>query len=129
MILILLEALQIHNITIFSQAIEALDQNRICIDYWASRPYSRPQVQVPHYSSSMDTGENVNRTNKEASSPDATRNHVKPVEVETALKGLFGKADLQELRSLYTIINQNRSILNQDLLTTLLSDEILKRPS
>ncbi|XP_030460644.1 putative lysine-specific demethylase JMJ16 isoform X1 [Syzygium oleosum] len=111
------------------QAIEALDQNRICIDYWASRPYSRPQVQVPHYSSSMDTGENVNRTNKEASSPDATGNHVKPVEVETALKGLFGKADLQELRSLYTIINQNKSILNQDLLTTLLSDEILKRPS
>lgn len=111
------------------QAIEALDQNRICIDYWASRPYSRPQVQVPQHSSLIDTGENVNRTNREASSPDATGNYVKPVEVETALKGLFRKADLQELRSLYTILNQNRSILNQDLLTTLLGGEILKRPS
>ncbi|CAF2107664.1 unnamed protein product [Brassica napus] len=27
------------------QAIEALDVNRVCTEYWESRPYSRPQVQ------------------------------------------------------------------------------------
>ncbi|XP_048136486.1 putative lysine-specific demethylase JMJ16 isoform X1 [Rhodamnia argentea] len=113
------------------QAIEAMDRNRICIDYWASRPYSRPQVQVQQHISLIDTGENANRTNKgaKACSLDATGDHVKPVEVETALKGLLRKADLQELRTLYTILNQNGSILDQDLITTLLNEEILKRPS
>ncbi|KAJ7973550.1 lysine-specific demethylase JMJ18 [Quillaja saponaria] len=38
------------------QAIEAMDQNRICAEYWDSRPYSRPQVQIPQAFQLNDNG-------------------------------------------------------------------------
>ncbi|XP_023537501.1 putative lysine-specific demethylase JMJ16 [Cucurbita pepo subsp. pepo] len=99
------------------QAIEAIDQNRVCCEYWDSRPYSRPRVHNPQLSQSTEISRNLQTTE---------RNHEanpRPSRVDIVLRGLLKKANPEELNSLYTLLNDNRSTVDRDVLT-LLNEEI-----
>lgn len=100
------------------QAIEAMDRNRVCGEYWDSRPYSRPQVQSPQHSQPTEISRNLQSTE---------RNHgvdPRPGGVDIVLGGLLKKANLDELNSLYTLLNDNRPTVDQGVLTRLLNEEI-----
>ncbi|KAL8159605.1 hypothetical protein V2J09_001142, partial [Rumex salicifolius] len=87
------------------QAIEALDRNRICIDYWTARPLAR-----------LQSAENVKTPleSKEA----------KSVETDRILSGLFKKANSEELSTLLGILGDDKSAADVSIVTSLLKDEI-----
>ncbi|KAL5566870.1 hypothetical protein UlMin_030034 [Ulmus minor] len=107
------------------QAIEAMDRNRVCSEYWDSRPYSRPQLQIPQ--ASRPTNGNLCRNSEQGSDQGATGNEL-PVGVDTTLRGLFKKANLEELNSMYSILNDNQLKSGRGLVTQLLNEEINNRP-
>ncbi|XP_050381077.1 putative lysine-specific demethylase JMJ16 [Argentina anserina] len=104
------------------QAIEAMDRNRVCSEYWDSRPYSRPQVQIPQKNQSEETRENFNRNDQEAAGINLLSSGV-----DTILGGLFKKANLDELNSLYSIVSDNQQTVGRGLVTRLLLEEIQTR--
>lgn len=111
------------------QAIEAMDRNRVCSGYWDSRPYSRLQVQIPRKSQSKESSENCNTMSREKSDQEASDNDLVPAGVDTTLRGLFKKANLDELNSLYSILSDNRQPAGRGLVTRLLNEEIHNRPT
>ncbi|XP_004302095.1 PREDICTED: putative lysine-specific demethylase JMJ16 [Fragaria vesca subsp. vesca] len=102
------------------QAIEAMDRNRVCSEYWDSRPYSRPQVQIPQKAPSEETRENLN--DQEAAGVSLLSSGV-----DAILGGLFKKANLEELNSLYSILSDNQQTVGRGLVTRLLNEEIQTR--
>lgn len=99
------------------QAIEAMDRNRVCGEYWDSRPYSRPQVHSPQLSQSTEISRNMQTTERNGIDP-------RPAGVDIVLRGLLKKANLEELSSLYTLLNDNRPTVDQGVLARLLNEEI-----
>ncbi|VVA90534.1 unnamed protein product [Arabis nemorensis] len=93
------------------QAIEALDVNRVCTEYWDSRPYSRPQVQFP-----------ANPLPREANTIQ-TGHRLLPAGTNSILKVLFKKANMEELSSLQQVLSES----NTDLVTKLVKEEIQNR--
>ncbi|RID57141.1 hypothetical protein BRARA_F00540 [Brassica rapa] len=89
------------------QAIEALDVNRVCTEYWDSRPYSRPQVQFP-----------ANPLPREV-----PRQGLLPAGTNSTLKVLLKKANMEELSSLQQVLSES----NIDLVTELVKEEIQNR--
>ncbi|KAL9238154.1 hypothetical protein vseg_012620 [Gypsophila vaccaria] len=88
------------------QGIEALDKKRLCAPYWNSRP-------LAHFSlcfQSRGNGRNPNSTSEA------------DIRSDTLLKGLFKKANLEELRSLVGIAGNNPT-----LVTRLLDEEMRSR--
>ncbi|XVF42295.1 hypothetical protein PTKIN_Ptkin01aG0349800 [Pterospermum kingtungense] len=106
------------------QAIEAMDRNRVCREYWDSRPYSRPQVQILQHSQLPDNGGNLPRTSGEQNNARAHWNNCLPGGVDTLLRGLFKKANSEELHSLYSILSDKRPPMDADLVAQLLNKEI-----
>uniref|UniRef100_A0A9I9CUV7 Lysine-specific demethylase JMJ16 n=1 Tax=Cucumis melo TaxID=3656 RepID=A0A9I9CUV7_CUCME len=99
------------------QAIEAMDRNRVCDEYWDSRPYSRPQVHSPQLSQSTEISRNMQTTERNGIDP-------RPAGVDVVLRGLLKKANLEELSSLHTLLNDNRPTVDQSVLARLLNEEI-----
>ncbi|CAL1389758.1 unnamed protein product [Linum trigynum] len=97
------------------QAIEALDHDRVCTEYWDSRPYSRPQGQIPRHS--------LSQASQKPSNGGADG------EVDEILRGVFKKADPEELSKLNRLLNQMTAPTadNRDLLTKLVNEEIQNR--
>ncbi|KAF6154777.1 hypothetical protein GIB67_032389 [Kingdonia uniflora] len=91
------------------QVIEAIDQNKICTEYWKSRP--------PTELGGFDI-----KIKEELTDVKPT-NCPLPIRDDMILKKLFKKADPEELRLLY------RLTTDQGLLTSLLNEEILNRPN
>lgn len=106
------------------QAIEALDRNRVCTDYWDSRPYSRPQGQIPQHSQPK---ENIQEKSEEQNNRTPGCNLL-PDGVDVILRGLFKKANPEELNSLSRILNDGKPTVDQGLITKLLNEEIHNRP-
>ncbi|KAJ1409286.1 JmjN domain [Sesbania bispinosa] len=100
------------------QAIEALDQSRVCNEYWDSRPYSRPQGQI----SQAYQQTNVNGGNGQG----ALMNQHTPVGVVAVLRSLFKKVNAEELKSLYSILSDNKLAADRILIAQLLNEEIHK---
>ncbi|KAF8116176.1 hypothetical protein N665_0020s0035 [Sinapis alba] len=103
------------------QAIEALDVNRVCTEYWDSRPYSRPQVQFP-----------ANPLHREANTSIQSSSDVRnlqkspgqfPAGTNSTLKVLLKKANMEELSSLQQVISES----NIDLVTELVKEELQNR--
>lgn len=109
------------------QAIEAMDRSRVCTEYWDSRPYSRPLVQVPQISQYQDGGRNMNLMSDERNVQGFPQNHLSPAVDDAMLRGLFKKANPEELNMLYSILSCNRPTADQGLVTQLLSEEIRHR--
>ncbi|GAV82986.1 LOW QUALITY PROTEIN: JmjC domain-containing protein/JmjN domain-containing protein/zf-C5HC2 domain-containing protein/FYRN domain-containing protein/FYRC domain-containing protein/CRM1_C domain-containing protein [Cephalotus follicularis] len=112
----------------FVMVIEAIDRNRVCTEYWDSRPYSRPQVQIPQHPQPKDNVGNLHMTSDKRNNSDFSGNHVLPDRIDTILKGLFKKANPEELHSLCSILSDNRSPDYQGLVSRLLNEEINSRP-
>ena len=110
------------------QAIEAMDRNRVCTEYWDSRPYSRPQVQILQHSQVPGNGGNLFRTSGEQNNPGAPSNNCLPGGIDTILKGLLKKANSEELRSLSIILSDKRPAMEVDLVARLLNQELNSRP-
>ncbi|KAB2058890.1 hypothetical protein ES319_A11G265100v1 [Gossypium barbadense] len=108
------------------QAVEAMDRNRVCMEYWDSRPYSRPQVQFLQHSHTPSNGVNLLRTSGEQNNAGAPQNKCLPSEVDTLL-GLFKKASSEELSSLCSILSDKRSPEDVDRVAQLLKEEIRSR--
>uniref|UniRef100_A0A2P2KJF8 Uncharacterized protein n=3 Tax=Rhizophora mucronata TaxID=61149 RepID=A0A2P2KJF8_RHIMU len=109
------------------QAIEALDRIRVCTDYWDSRPYSRPQGQIPQHSQFKENGGNFHRTSNEQNDTEMPGCQQIPDGVNTVLRGLFKKANPEELHSLNQILNDNGAAAGRGLITQLLNEEIHNR--
>ncbi|XWS64754.1 hypothetical protein CRYUN_Cryun05aG0030800 [Craigia yunnanensis] len=110
------------------QAIEAMDRNRVCTEYWDSRPYSRPQVQILQHSHLLDNGGNLLGTSGGQNNTGAPWNNCLPGGVDTLLRGLFKKANSEELHSLCSILSDKRPPMDVDLVAQLLDEEIHGRP-
>ncbi|XVF31013.1 hypothetical protein REPUB_Repub16aG0108900 [Reevesia pubescens] len=110
------------------QAIEAMDRNRVCTEYWDSRPYSRPQVQILQHSHLLDKGGNLLRKSGEQNKAGDSRNNCLPGDVVTLLRGLFKKANSEELHSLCSILSDKRPPIDVDLVARLLNEEFHSRP-
>ncbi|XP_042000102.1 putative lysine-specific demethylase JMJ16 isoform X1 [Salvia splendens] len=101
------------------QAIQALDHNRVCSDYWRSRPLMHIPQQSQYVGSSRVKSED-----------EEDRKRKSHAAVEKTLDGLLKKASLEELQTLYSIMqNKNLSDEEHGLLNRLLNDAIHKHPS
>ncbi|CAK7341125.1 unnamed protein product [Dovyalis caffra] len=109
------------------QGIEAIDRNRVCTDYWDSRPYSRPQGQIPQHSQSKVNAGHSQGTHEDQNNRKAPGSQLLPVEVDTIVRGLFKKASPEELISLSRILSDNKPTANPGLMTQLLNEEIRNR--
>ena len=105
---------------------EALDRNRVCTDYWDSRPYSRPQGQIPQHSQSIVNGGHSQGTHEDQDNGKSPWSQSLPVEVDTILRGLFKKASPEELTALSCILSSNKPTANPGLIAQLLNEEICR---
>ncbi|KAJ6858236.1 lysine-specific demethylase JMJ16 [Populus alba x Populus x berolinensis] len=110
------------------QAVEALDRNRVCTDYWDSRPYSRPQGQIPQHSQSKANARHSQGTSEDQNNRKVPGSQFLPAEVDTTLGGLFKKASPEELILLSRVLSDNKPTANPGLITQLLNEEIHNRP-
>lgn len=96
-----------------------MDRNRVCTEYWDSRPYSRPPVQI---SQPPQRDENVQ---------ESSGNRINPIGggADSMIRSLFKKATPAELNSLYSILLDNRPTADRNLVTRLLNEEIHSRRS
>ncbi|XP_057961153.1 putative lysine-specific demethylase JMJ16 [Malania oleifera] len=106
------------------QIIESMDRNRVCAEYWKSRP----QMQSPQHSQSKDSSESFFLNSKELTDKEACGNQSLAIGVDMILRGLFKKANSEELRSLCSILSGNNATADQGLVTRLLNEEIDKHP-
>ncbi|KAF5799166.1 putative chromatin remodeling & transcription regulator FYR family [Helianthus annuus] len=91
------------------QGIQSIDKNRICTNYWEPRPFHSPlKIQEPN-------------------TPNATQNKELTAVTDTVISGLFKKANLEELNAFLSVLSKEGSS-DQQAVTKLLNDEILKRP-
>ncbi|CAN6895155.1 unnamed protein product [Brassica oleracea] len=105
------------------QAIEALDVNRVCIEYWESRPYSRPQVQFPANALLLREANTSIQSSDVRNLQKAPRQRLLPAGAKSNLKVLLKKANMEELSSLQEVLSES----NIDLVTELVKEEIQKR--
>nr|DAD36799.1 TPA_asm: hypothetical protein HUJ06_007440 [Nelumbo nucifera] len=107
--------------------IEARDPNRVCMEYWKFR--SQNQI-LPHCQPG-NVVDHKPRIKEDFSDQEAVAGtgNLPSVGVDTVLRGLFKKANPEELYSLYSILSDNtKPIADQRLVTQLLNEEIQKRP-
>ncbi|XP_060184371.1 lysine-specific demethylase JMJ18 isoform X1 [Lycium barbarum] len=95
------------------QGIQAMDQSRVCSEYWKSRPF----MQIAP--SSLGAGSSKLNIKSEISND--------PTGADTVLSGLIKKANCEELHALINLLKTNNLTPNQGLVTHLLNEEINKR--
>lgn len=101
------------------QVLQAMDQDRICKEYWKSRPLALiPQGSAP--------GDNLKPPKPEVDN-EARKRHLLPTGADAILGGLFKKAKSEELQALHSLLNNNPSPSDQGSVARLLSDEIHRR--
>ncbi|KAG2305451.1 hypothetical protein Bca4012_061819 [Brassica carinata] len=105
------------------QAIEALDVNRVCTEYWDSRPYSRPQVQFPANPLPREANTSIQSSSSDVRYLQKAPGQL-PAGTNSALKVLFKKANMEELSSLQQVLSASSNI---DLVTQLVKEEIQNR--
>lgn len=105
-----------------------MDRSRVCTEYWDSRPYSRPQEQIPQTSQYKVSGKTFHSMSEEKYNQVAPGNSSLPRRVDSMLRGLFKKASQEELNTLHGILSYNDSTADRGLVTQLLSEEIHNRP-
>ncbi|KAM3338737.1 lysine-specific demethylase JMJ18 [Capsicum galapagoense] len=96
-----------------TQVIQAMDQNRVCSEFWRSKPL----MQIAQSSLAV---ESLKPNIKSEISND-------PTVADTVLSGLFKKANCEELHALNNLLKPNNLTSNQGIMTRLLNEEIEKR--
>lgn len=109
------------------QTIEAMDRNRVCQEYWDSRPYSRPQVQMLQHSQSFNDSGSFLSLSGEKVVDEAPGSNPLPSGVDTILRGLLKKANPEELDSLCRILTDGNPAIEVALVTRLINEEMCNR--
>ncbi|CAL5406930.1 unnamed protein product [Camellia sinensis] len=100
------------------QVIQAMDQNRVCTEYWKSHP----QMQIPQHFQYQENGQKLFLRTNVANVQEASNSQG----VDAILSGLFEKANPDELHALHNIVSDNMSTADQNLMTRFLNREIQK---
>ncbi|KAI3705304.1 hypothetical protein L1987_75539 [Smallanthus sonchifolius] len=100
------------------QGIQSIDGNRLCTDYWDPRPF---------HSQSQNKGDSSLKI-QDPNTPNATQNNGSNTVADTIISSLFKKANLEELNTFLSVLSNDGSTADQQVVTKLLNDEILKRP-
>lgn len=98
-----------------TQVIQAMDQNRVCVEYWKSRPL----MQIP-----ANCGVKLEQSNNQQI---AKKESIPAAGVDKIIDGLFKKVNPEELNVLYSILSNHNSTAGQDLVIRLLKEEIGRR--
>ncbi|MCL7024368.1 hypothetical protein MKW94_002422 [Papaver nudicaule] len=112
------------------QGIEANDPNKVCAEYWKPKAQTRQNHTT---AGSLPIDPNNSRIKQECSNKNMDPNNSRIEERSNTntilLRGLFKKANPEELHTLYSILceDSNRSTANRGLITQLLNDEIHTR--
>ncbi|KAL0299156.1 UNVERIFIED_CONTAM: putative lysine-specific demethylase [Sesamum radiatum] len=93
-----------------------MDQNRVCSDYWKSRPL----MQIPQQSHYVESNSNSYLKSEPLNDEETRKSHPG---VDKILSGLFKKANPEELQTLYSLLHNKNSTLAR-----LLSEEINRHP-
>lgn len=96
------------------QGIQSMDRNRVCSEYWESRPF---------HSQSHNKGDH-----SLINIPNATKVEGSFTNAVSIISGLFKKANLEELNAFSSVLSNDGSTSDQQAVTKLLKEEILKRP-
>ncbi|XP_073139377.1 putative lysine-specific demethylase JMJ16 [Henckelia pumila] len=99
------------------QAIQAMDQNRVCSNYWKSRPL----MQIPQQSQSGESSGTFSLKHEPLNVQEIEKNNPGVVRI---LNSLFKKANLEELHTLHRLLHNENSTDEQRLVTRLLNDKI-----
>lgn len=99
------------------QGIQSLDRNRVCKEYWESRPF---------HTQSRDVCRDSSINMRDPNNRDAARNNL-PVGADTVISSMFKKANLDELNMLMSVLTKNDSTCYQSMIMSLLNEEIAKR--
>ncbi|XP_073271797.1 putative lysine-specific demethylase JMJ16 isoform X1 [Primulina huaijiensis] len=99
------------------QAIQAMDQNRVCSNYWKSRPL----MQIPQQSQSGEGSGTFILKYEPLNDQEIEKNHPGVVRI---LNCLFKKANLEELHTLHRLLHNENSTDEQRLVTRLLNEKI-----
>ncbi|GAA0151899.1 histone modifying enzyme [Lithospermum erythrorhizon] len=102
------------------QVIEAMDKNRLCTEYWKSRPL----MQIPQHSQSA---ENSTNTSLSSEISNDNRSNESPNGINMVINGLFKKANPEELHALLGLFNNDLPNTNQGTVSQLLEEEINSR--
>lgn len=105
------------------QVIQAMDQNRVCTEYWKSRPL----MQIPQHTKPDDTVGNLSLKTEVSNHQETSKRHSVPVAVDTKITSLFKKAAPEELQALYSILSNNNPVSGQNLVTRFLTEEFHRR--
>lgn len=92
-----------------------MDQNRVCVEYWKSRPL----MQIP-----ANCGVKLEQSNNQHI---AKKESLPAAGVDKIIDGLFKKVNPEELNVLYSILSNHNSTADQDLVIRLLKEEIGRR--
>ncbi|KAI3721664.1 hypothetical protein L2E82_32681 [Cichorium intybus] len=95
------------------QGIQSMDRNRVCTEYWQSRPF---------LSQSHNEGDNSLQI-QESNIPDSTKNNALTAPSDDIISGLFKKANLEELNSFLSVLGNDDS----SGVMRLVNEEIVKR--
>ncbi|KAL3523734.1 hypothetical protein ACH5RR_016568 [Cinchona calisaya] len=106
------------------QVIQAMDQNRACIEYWKSRPL----MQIPQHSKPGEDARNISLKTEVSNDQQTSKSHLLPAGVDTKINSLFKKASPEELHALHSILSNSNPMADRSLLTRLFSEEIHKQP-
>ncbi|XP_031482471.1 lysine-specific demethylase JMJ18-like isoform X1 [Nymphaea colorata] len=104
---------------IVQQKIEALDPNHLCLEYWNCQPTKQKPVKVPPGSSTKDNQGSTKVVPREGP---IIKNSLEAV--ECILKGIFKKANREELRALQEALSNENACLNKDIVIKFLKEEI-----
>lgn len=101
------------------QAIQALDQDFVCVEYWRSRP--KPTA--------ADT--QANSRNSQEQRPTKRSRGIGEDPSQTAsfvsIRGLFKKSNMEELHALQTVLGNDRSNKSNQELVHMVDEEIKSR--
>ncbi|XP_068654547.1 putative lysine-specific demethylase JMJ16 isoform X2 [Aristolochia californica] len=104
------------------QAIEEIDRDHICLDYWKSRVEKRNSQPSPSVILSND----LKRCSEEPKSNQASASDpAKQLSLgaKTVLRGLFKKVNLVELNTLHSLLSDDKSNFNREIICELLAEE------
>ncbi|KAG9445682.1 hypothetical protein H6P81_011810 [Aristolochia fimbriata] len=110
---------------IIIQAIEEMDRNRICLDYWKSKfeqKTSHPSLGM--FADDLKQSYEEPKSNQASASDSAKQTSEG---AKTVLRGLLKKANLVELNTLHCFLSEDKRTSNQEIVSELLAEEFYDR--
>lgn len=106
------------------QVVEAMDGDRVSTEYWSCRPHA----QMLQHSICKESSLNLQSKSKENKNQNSTEASPAPAGLNmTIIRGLFEKANQEELNSLYSFLGDDTPSTTRAFMARLLIEEIQRR--